>query len=203
MAVDPDVVRQHFPEYAVYNNLAPERAGELTRKEAGVVSEILTEAALRRGQNVLVDGSLRNATWYTNLFQDLRTRYPKLQIGILHVTAPQEAVFERADSRAKVTGRVVPRDLLEQVMEEVPQSLKILSKQVDFAVELLNAPHTDDVEIVTQGVTWDSFQRVWRQSCPVTTTIQPMLPNTLMKDEPQYHGFFRANQVLPLVSVQA
>lgn len=166
VTVDPDMIRQHFPEYGVYNNLAPERAGELTRKEAGVVSEILTEAALRRGQNVLVDGSLRNASWYLDHFMDLRTRYPSLQIAIVHVTAPREAVFERAANRAQVTGRVVPRDLLEQVMEEVPKSVEILSSKVDFCVEILNPPDADDVEIVTGGITWDFFRKVWKQSCP-------------------------------------
>ena len=76
--------------------MAPEQAGELTRKESGMISEILTEAALKRGQNVLVDGTLRNSTWYESYFESLRDRYPRVKIGILHVTAPREAVLERA-----------------------------------------------------------------------------------------------------------
>ena len=103
--VDPDCVRHKLPEFPGYAQKMPERAGELTRKEAGVISEILTEAALRRGQNVLVDGTLRNSTWYQEYFDNIRARYPRLQIGILHVTAPREAVFERAMVRT-----VAPRD---------------------------------------------------------------------------------------------
>ena len=60
MIVDPDEIRQQFPEYSLYVNQNPLKAGEMTRKEAGYVVEILTLAALQAGKNVLVDGSLRD-----------------------------------------------------------------------------------------------------------------------------------------------
>ena len=96
VTVDPDSVRRLLPEFERYIQIEPEQAGERTRKESGLISEILTEAALQRGRNVLVDGTLRNATWYESYFDSLRDRYPQLKIGILHVTAPREAVLERA-----------------------------------------------------------------------------------------------------------
>jgi hypothetical protein len=69
-------------------------------------------------------------------------------------------------SRAKVTGRVVPRDLLESVMLEVPKSIEILSQQVDVTIELRNPPDAPDVELATEGINWDSFEQIWRrQSC--------------------------------------
>jgi predicted kinase len=96
VSVDPDEMRRHLPEFAVYVDKSPETAGELTRKEAGMMSEILTDAALERGQNVLVDGSLRDAAWYQNYFAVLRRSFPKIRIGIIHITAPTDAIFERA-----------------------------------------------------------------------------------------------------------
>jgi len=66
--------------------------------EAGLVAEILTLAALQAGKNVLVDGSLRDSDWYQNYFKSLRNDYPSLKIGILHVTAPREAVIKRAEA---------------------------------------------------------------------------------------------------------
>jgi hypothetical protein len=96
ISVDPDEMRRLLPEFSVYVNNSPETAGELTRKEAGMMSEILTETALERGQNVLVDGSLRDAVWYQNYFAVLRRSFPKIRIGIIHVTAPTDAIFERA-----------------------------------------------------------------------------------------------------------
>lgn len=95
--VDPDEVRQQFPEYSLYVSQNPTRAGEMTRKEAGYIVEVLTLAALQAGKNVLVDGSLRDHEWYSEYFDKLRENYPTLKIMILHVDAPRDAVFERAE----------------------------------------------------------------------------------------------------------
>ena len=97
VVVDPDEIRRHFPEYQLYVNECPEKAGELTRKEAGFVAEILTAVALEQGKNVLVDGSLRDSVWYGEYFQQLRDRYPQLKLAIIHVTAPRETIFRRAE----------------------------------------------------------------------------------------------------------
>jgi predicted kinase len=93
--VDPDELRSRLPEYATYVQQSPERAGALTQKEAGMLAELLTEVALKRGRNVLVDGSLCDAPWYMDYFQQLRRSYPKLNIGIIHVTAPVNVILER------------------------------------------------------------------------------------------------------------
>jgi Zeta toxin len=62
--VDPDEIRRRLPEFQIYLEKNPEKAGELTRKEAGMMAEILTSFALEQGLNVLVDGSLKDAAWY-------------------------------------------------------------------------------------------------------------------------------------------
>ena len=95
-AVDPDRIRHRLPEFETYVEHSPEQAGELTRKEAGLIAELLTEAALERGHNVLVDGSLRDADWYRRYFQLLRRTHTDLRLAILHVTAPRESVFQNA-----------------------------------------------------------------------------------------------------------
>lgn len=96
ISVDPDRIRYRLPEFESYVEHNPEHAGELTRKESGLIAEVLTEASLERGHNVLVDGSLRNAKWYQDYIQSLRHNHPLLRLAILHVTAPQESVFENA-----------------------------------------------------------------------------------------------------------
>lgn len=166
VAVDPDEIRQHFPEYHLYATLYPERAGELTHKEAGYVTEIVTAAALKRGHNVLVDGSLWDADWYQGYFEKLRKDYKNMRIAILHITAPREAVFKRAKNRAIVTGRVVPHETLEMSLKQVPISITKLSPLADFFCELDNAPEADEITISTDGITWDSFRDVWSQTCP-------------------------------------
>jgi hypothetical protein len=188
--VDPDRIRYFIPEFLIYLEENAELAGELTRKEAGLMAEILTLAGLQAGKNVLVDGSLRDHDWYRQYFERLRSEFPMLRIAILHVTAPPEAVFQRAEvrclghavslalledccspllrfvlfqERALVTGRVVPRDLLAKTLEQVPQSVRILAPLVDYHVELRNASDSDDIELVTEGETWETFKSHWIQ----------------------------------------
>ena len=96
ITVDPDQIRHRLPEFESYVEHDPQNAGELTRKEAGLIAEVLTEAALERRYNVLVDGSLRDADWYMTYIQSLRQNLPLLHLAILHVTAPREAVFRNA-----------------------------------------------------------------------------------------------------------
>jgi len=57
------VIRRILPEMPGYLERNAESAGSFTQKEAGFVQELLTLEGLSRGKNVLVDGSLRNATW--------------------------------------------------------------------------------------------------------------------------------------------
>lgn len=163
--VDPDEIRRHLPEFHVYVDENPELAGELTRKEAGFIAEILTLAGLQSGKNVLVDGSLRDSEWYKSYFTRLREEFPNLRQAIIHVTAPREAVFERAAARAKSTGRIVPQDVLERALNQVPRSVKILGPLVDYFCEINNAPGAPDVELTTEGETWETFENKWMQSC--------------------------------------
>jgi predicted kinase len=167
VTVDPDDIRRHLPEFEFYARIEPERAGELTGKEAGLVAEILTLVALERGRNVLVDGSLRDASWYETHFQRLKRDYATLRIGILHITATPEAIYARASSRAQQTGRVIPRATLEGSRIQVPKSVERLRPLADFYARLHNA---EDAEITIEappGLTWKAFREAWTQSCDV------------------------------------
>ena len=171
VVVDPDEIRSHFPEYHLYAQSNPERAGELTNREAGYVTEIVTAAALRCGHNVLVDGSLRDYEWYKQFFVGLRKDYVALRIAILHITAPREVVFERAEKRARTTGRVVPIESLEKSLKQVPISVKKLAPLADFFCELDNSydfasSGGNEVRMITEGITWDTFRENWAQTCP-------------------------------------
>jgi predicted kinase len=108
VSVDPDEIRQQFPEFHLYATLSRVHAGERTHKEAGYVTEIATRVALDSGYNVLVDGSLRDWEWYAEYFKRLKKEYKKLRIAILYVSAPREVIFERA----KVSAYSLNLDLL-------------------------------------------------------------------------------------------
>lgn len=168
VTVDPDEIRRHLPEFDVYVNKTPDQAGEFTRKEAGYIAEILTHISLQRGHNVLVDGSLRDHRWYTTYFASLKAQRATLKIAILHVSAPRDAVMKRAEHRARITGRVVPRTTIELAMTEVPKSVEVLAPLCDFYADLYNAGDAHAAEIRTENLTWENFSKVWAQTCPIT-----------------------------------
>jgi len=166
VSVDPDEIRQLLPEYQTYLRENPLTAGELTQKEAGLIAEILTLAALSQHKNILVDGSLRDSDWYAKYFAKLRKIYPKIKIGILHVTAPRKIIIKRAKTRGeKIGGRQVPLDIMEMALEQVPKSVQQLSPLADHFCEIFNRQETKNVNIVSSWTTIKSFQRNWLQSC--------------------------------------
>ena len=101
VVVDPDQIRRSFPEFHQYLHHNAKMAGERTRKEASLLTELTTTAALTQGRSVIVDGTLRDAPWYQNYFEQLRKSHPGIRIAILHITAPREAVLERAKVKDK------------------------------------------------------------------------------------------------------
>uniref|UniRef100_A0A6U6D9L2 Zeta toxin domain-containing protein n=1 Tax=Odontella aurita TaxID=265563 RepID=A0A6U6D9L2_9STRA len=94
--VDPDEIRRDMPEFMHYAKYDPTVAGHHTRKEAGYIAEIITLAALQSGKNVIVDGSVRDYQWCKRHFSHLRAEFPGIRIAILQVSAPREAVLQRA-----------------------------------------------------------------------------------------------------------
>lgn len=138
ITVDPDAVRQSLPEWAGYVAKDPLTAAIKTQKEAGHISEILGYKALRERWNVIFDGSLRDVKWYTEYFQKLRNNFPGIRLMILHIVAEREAVLKRAEERGKLTGRMVPREVLENSMDAVPKSVELLSPLVDVAIRVMN-----------------------------------------------------------------
>jgi hypothetical protein len=174
--VDPDDIRHKFPEFNSYVETHPEMAGELTRSEAGYLSELLTTAALKQGRNVLVDGSLRDSDWYKLYFEELRELYPNLRIGILYVTAPRAEVFKRAETRSKITGRVVPKETIELALRQVPTSVRVLQPLSDFFCELHNPPSSSahGIQLHTEDLTWESFKDTWIQNCANKNILQDL-----------------------------
>jgi len=185
VGVDPDVIRRYLPEWDEYVKEDPSVAGEMTRKESGYIVEILTEAALRSGKNVLVDGSLRDVEWYSGYFERLRLDYPNLRIAILSVEAGEKVVLERARKRGVETKRVVPEELLMEAIKQVPESVRVLKEKVDYCAIMGNEGDNDVAlrEIFKDGVKeeygvegkglekegegreWQAFKDNWMQTC--------------------------------------
>mmetsp|Transcript_3614 Transcript_3614/g.8001 ORF Transcript_3614/g.8001 Transcript_3614/m.8001 type:complete len:101 (+) Transcript_3614:56-358(+) len=87
-----------------------------------------------------------------------------LQILFLHNNSLDSTKLRK--SRAKETGRLVPRETLEMSLKQVPISVNILAPMADFFCELDNSPTSGDVTMTTESITWDSFRDNWAQTCP-------------------------------------
>ena len=138
VVVDSDCVKSLLPEMPALVAATPALAGSLTQLESGFIAELVEQEALKRGCNVLVDGSLRNAAWHTANFARIRARHPRYRIAILLVTAPRERIYERAARRALVTGRYVPRNVLDAALAQVPLSFAALAPLADYTATIVN-----------------------------------------------------------------
>jgi len=78
--VDPDAIRYQLPEMAGYLARDQALAGKLTQKEAGYIQEVLMLEGLKRGKNVMVDGSLRDAEWNKSFFARVSACAPILVV---------------------------------------------------------------------------------------------------------------------------
>lgn len=94
--IDQDAIRRRLPEFQSYLQNCPETVDAFTGREAGYIVEILTLAAVQSGRNVILDGCLQSTEWHGEFFDSLKTSNSKLKIGMLHVTAPRETIFQRA-----------------------------------------------------------------------------------------------------------
>eukprot|EP00960_Hanusia_phi_P077762 768739-Hanusia_phi.AAC.4 len=87
---------------------------------------------VRQKVHIWVDGSLRDAEWYTKVFKEIKEKHPEYRIAILYVYASIYSVLERTKLRGRMTGRVeLEWDILESLMR-VPGAVEHLASDVDF-----------------------------------------------------------------------
>lgn len=136
--VDPDSLRELLPETPEYIRRNPLTAGALTQKEVGYIAEVLTMDALQQGKNVLVDGSLKDAEWYLHYIASLRRDFPRLKIAIIHVKASEASILARCRRRAEDTGRMVPEEVIQSAIRQIPNTLRLLAPRVDYLATFEN-----------------------------------------------------------------
>jgi hypothetical protein len=169
LKVDPDMLKQEIPEMSGYLNQDKASAATKVHRESTHMADIIFEHALLHNLPLLVDGSLRDVEWYKLLFARIRKEFPQYRIAIVHVTATREKIYERAQSRAEKTGRAVPKEVLDDSIEQVPRSVQILSHQADMVHVIANNEGSLlQVESTIIGdqlraspMTWVEFSKSW------------------------------------------
>lgn len=178
--IDPDMMKSELPEMAGYLCADRETAASKLHRESTQMADVLFEHAVANHLPVLVDGSLRDVAYYQELFDRIHGEFPAYRIAILHVTADREVIMQRAAARAEKTGRVVPLDLLDESIRQVPASVEALSHTADVVhviannegqpLQLLSSTikiEAKDATIFTamsrldERPTWEDFARSW------------------------------------------
>lgn len=134
--VDPDTIRMALPEWNQLVELNIRQAGSILQKESGYLAEILREALIRRRDNVIVDGSLRDTAYAIQDIERLKARGVK--IGVIHITGDLDTMKKQAEARETRTGRYVAPEWIEESFHGSQRSFDKLSSMVDFAVQIYN-----------------------------------------------------------------
>ena len=193
ITIDPDLIKYEIPEMVGYLQVDRQTAATKVHRESTQISDIIFEYSILRSLSILVDGSLRDVDYYQSLFHRIRTEYPHYRIGIIHITASREVILERAATRAVATGRVIPKELLEESMEQVPKSVELLSPLADAVHVIANHPHqpiqlvsstirrrnSDGEDVLITTTSWKEFAESWDLPPPVATTIRTPAGDTV------------------------
>lgn len=157
-------------------------AGTMCHKESGYLQELCQEAALKRRQNIWVDGSLRDTAWFDKVFADIRSRYPHYRIGIIAVVASEQTIRERIEKRRARTGRGAPEHLWKESMTAPQRAFFYLGPQCNWLVRVDNEvrPTLTCFHQVDHSQDWGIIKRHFA------------------KYEPEPHEFPRAMSPIPL-----
>ncbi|CAK0864631.1 unnamed protein product [Prorocentrum cordatum] len=151
--VDPDAFKLMMPEWPRYVKQSGEEAGTLCHMESSFMMEIAQWAAMQRRQNIWIDGSLRNASFYAQVFEDIRTRYPHYKISIMYIYADESAIRQRIKVRAERTGRSVPESLVQASLGAMDKALNKLTPLCDFVARINNS---GEIPVLTAFETVDT-----------------------------------------------
>ena len=147
--------------------------------------------ALFEGKNILIDGSLRDVSWYYKYILNIKEMFPKIKVAIFHVFAKENTVLARARHRAEVTGRVVPESLIRESLLKTPISVEQLSNLTNFVVHFQNEDEWPEPRLIHRisentsineeqlcvntmngefymTADWkEKFKSLWKMTCPI------------------------------------
>ena len=183
--LDPDYFKRVMPEWKRYISSNAEQAGTLCHQESGYILEIAQEVALNNCQNVWIDGSLRDWKWYEKVFDDIHERYPIYRIAIFYVYCSEELVYERAERRAEVTGRRIPREVLRKSVDETRNSVRALAVKADYVATINNetrVPILEAFETIDRTGRWSLISSRFGYTLPDYNEFPQSLAPSVLKD---------------------
>ena len=127
--VDPDELRIYHPGYVDFVEDNPLTAASRTHAEAAAWADELRMAALERGVNVIVDGTLRSPEWAVQMAMDAHAAEGGYAVEVHAVAVPLEV------SRQGVRGRL-EASFAAQTDETIPRDERPLPRTVPDNIQL-------------------------------------------------------------------
>ncbi|GAA5829939.1 hypothetical protein JCM11251_007939 [Rhodosporidiobolus azoricus] len=124
--IDPDALSRHLPERPQYLSSNPSTASALLHPEASLLQEICAAVSREQKRSLVVDGSLTDCAWFEGFMRKYREE--GYDCEILFVSAPEEIMIQRAEKRARTTGRVTNPDAIKRSRIKSPECVTALSK---------------------------------------------------------------------------
>ena len=183
--IDPDFFKRVMPEWKQYVSHNSANSGTLCHHESGYIQEVAQEVALNNCQNVWIDGSLRDHEWYSSVFDDIHERHPLYRIAIFYVYCSEEVVCERAEKRAQVTGRHIPREKLLASIKDTRVAVRALSVKADYVATINNemkTPVLEAFETIDRTGRWSLISSRFGYTLPDYTEFPRSLAPSVLKD---------------------
>lgn len=136
--IDPDMVKELLPEYTQFKKLDPQKAASAVHSESGYICDVLYAEAIKRGFNIVVDGTLRAYDYFYKVITEIPAIYGKYQIVTVYVDASLPTLMKRVEERGKKTRRYVPTDIVQQTKLAMDESYNTLLMASDFTYYIEN-----------------------------------------------------------------
>ncbi len=130
ITIDPDEIKKLIPEYQSFQKKFPSSAAALVHKESVDVSEKLVQHIVETKRSFLLEGTMAKTGKYVSLVNSLQKR--RYEVVVYIVDVPVNVAIEREAIRAKITGRSVPRHVIEHTHRRIPRTFLAIKEDVSF-----------------------------------------------------------------------
>jgi predicted ABC-type ATPase len=150
---DSDRIKELIPEYEAFKSVDPSGAATLVHRESTHIAEKVFDEAIRRKKNIFVDTSFSDKGSYVKFFEKFRVDHPEYSTMVISVSAPREIMTQRVDDRGQVTGRFVPKEVIDRMARGSAETVPAVLEMVDGAIFIDNANHPEIRSIYLNGKT--------------------------------------------------
>ncbi|OQP05694.1 hypothetical protein B1690_12635 [Geobacillus sp. 46C-IIa] len=127
--VDPDDIKTYIPEYHSLQKNHPNDAARLVHKESRDISHLLLKQLIRHRKHFIYEGTMARTKAYKHLMKKLKKARYKVHIYIVDI--PLELAKQRAEERAKMAGRKIPDQVIENTHKLVPRTFQAIKDLAD------------------------------------------------------------------------